>query len=42
MFAFKENEQDISFITIDYCFILLIPYIFLHKWDFLAEEDKIE
>ncbi len=42
MFVFKENEWDISFITIDYRFILRISFIFYTNMIFLTEQDKIE
>ncbi len=42
MFVFSKNEQDISLIIINYCFVLLMSFIFYTNVIFLKEWDKIE
>ncbi len=42
MFVLNENEQDIAIITVDYCSVPLLLFIFYTNGIYLMEQDEIE
>jgi hypothetical protein len=41
MFVFNEIKLDVLFVTIDYCSVLVISFIFYMTGIFLTEQNEI-